>query len=266
MVVSHLMLQCHAACTVTNRFIGRDSGIVLPVAFKYDVTVKAGTTQRVLNGTIIPALEKALATKSAPNLIVACAPTWKDTSKFSDIVGIDLNPKDVLVGNCTSKVSNCYTVHSEVILYTKSTNKGANVTYLIAVGTLITSKALVVGGVVNPSIVSLGNMKSAKTITRSVVSTRKPTRRPTKLWTLSPKTAPPYNTSQPTTAPAPNGNIVQQKINELRRDNPKAFIGMIVGIVVGSLLLIACGVTCGCFAEQYTVVDRRGRRVGKAYR
>ncbi|KAI2513074.1 hypothetical protein MHU86_1366 [Fragilaria crotonensis] len=94
LLLSHALSQCHAACTVTNRFIGRDSGIMLPVAFKYDVTVKAGTTQRVLNGTIIPALEKALAAKSAPNLIVACAAAGKDTSKFSNIVGIDLDPRD----------------------------------------------------------------------------------------------------------------------------------------------------------------------------
>ena len=284
----------NAACTIVNRFLGKDSGIVLPVALTYDVTVKAGTTRNVVNSTILPAIEKAFAAKSAPNLIVACAPAGKNTSRYSDIVGIDLDPRDSIVGACSSRIASCYTVHSEVILFTKSTNKGVSQTYLLVIATLMLNKTLVTGGVVNPAIVSLTNLKAAtakSSIIASPAASRRPTRRPTKQLTKLPTTqltklptkqltrrptkrptkrptrrlptpsrgtqpgAPPVFpvTSVPvsnTTAPAPKkrGTIVGEKIGALRRDNPKAFIGIIVGIVVVSLLSLSL---CGFGSAKY---------------
>jgi hypothetical protein len=72
----HLIMygDAAAACNVVNRFVGKGIGVVLPAEFTYDVTVKAGTIKNVLNSTIFPVIEKAFATKSAPTLIVACAP------------------------------------------------------------------------------------------------------------------------------------------------------------------------------------------------
>lgn len=220
LILSHLMIQgCHAACTVINRFIGKDSGIVLPVAFTYEVTVKAGTQQAVVKSTIIPTVERAFAAKGAQRLIVACAPAGTDTSKYSNIMGIDLDPRDTLMGPCNPKKANCYTVHSEATIYTRKTNKAAAQTFLIAMATVMQLKPFP-----NAAIVSLGNMKSAKALSGSDATA-------TRL-------------GAPT--PAPGAQTIQEKIEILKRENQPAFIGMIVGIIVVGLLIII-GVSYGVY-------------------
>jgi hypothetical protein len=159
LVLAHSAMLGNAACTiVNNRFVGQDKGIVLPVALTYDITVKAGTTRKDVESTILPSIEKAFATKSAERLIVACAPAGTDTSKFSNIVGMNLNPKDSIARVCSTSKANCYIVDSQVTLYTKSSNIGAAEAYLSAIEELLSSK----GGLTNETIVSLGNVKSVK--------------------------------------------------------------------------------------------------------
>ena len=222
LVLANSAIVGYAACTVVNRVIGKDSGIMLPIAFTYDLTVKAGTAKNVVTSTIIPALEKAFAVKSSQRLIVACAPKGTDTSKFSNIVGMDLNPKDSIVRPCPGK-QNCFTVHSQSTLFTKSSNKGAAQTFLLAIQGLLPSKA----DVPNVAIVSLGNLKNTVPKASGL------------------RTSPPAAAPEPTT--------LQEKIDLLRRENQPAFIGMIVGIAVGSILIIA-GASYGIY---YCYMNRK---------
>ena len=159
LILSHSAILGYATCTVVNnRFVGQDKGILLPVALTYDITVKEGTTKNDVESTILPSIEKAFATKSAERLIVACAPAGTDTSKFSNVVGINLNPKDSIARVCSTSKANCYVVNSQVTLYTKSSNIGAAEAYQLAIEGLVSSKA----GLANEAIVSLGNVKTVK--------------------------------------------------------------------------------------------------------
>ena len=219
LVLAHSAMLGYAACTIgNNRFIGKDKGIVLPVAFSYDITVQADITRKDVN-TIILAIEKAFATRSAQRLIVACSPEGTDTSKFSNIVGMNLDPNDSIARVCSTGEANCYTVHSQVTLYTKSSNNGAAQAYLSAIEALLSGEV----GFTNTAIVSLGNIKSANVKATPGLRTKAPTKTPAK---------------------ADGNTTLKQKMEILRRENQPAFIGMSVGIAVVSILIIS-GVSYG---------------------
>ncbi|KAI2490736.1 hypothetical protein MHU86_23834 [Fragilaria crotonensis] len=68
LVLAFTAKDVSAGCTVVDRFIGVDSGDFVGMSFKYDLTVKSGTTQADIRTNILPAIEKALAEKIAPSL------------------------------------------------------------------------------------------------------------------------------------------------------------------------------------------------------
>ncbi|KAI2490742.1 hypothetical protein MHU86_23840 [Fragilaria crotonensis] len=147
-----------AGCSVVKRFIGVDSGDFVGMSFKYDLTVKSGTTQADIRTNILPAIEKALAKKIAPFMIPACAASGTDTSKYPDVVGLDLDPKDTIAGACATNVANCYTINGKMSVYVSSTAKNVASYFNFAVasvlGTLKTETFL------DNAIASLGNFIS----------------------------------------------------------------------------------------------------------
>lgn len=143
-------------CVVRDRFIGVDSGNLVVASFSYDLTVKNGTTQAVIQRSVLPAIEKALAEQSAPLLIPDCAQADTDTSQFLDIVGIDLDPTDAIAGRCSKKPI-CYTIKCKTSIYVKSSSIGVVSKYFSVTSSLL--QILKTGTSADQVIVSLDNIK-----------------------------------------------------------------------------------------------------------
>ncbi|KAI2490737.1 hypothetical protein MHU86_23835 [Fragilaria crotonensis] len=182
-----------AGCSVVKRFIGVDSGDFVGMSFKYDLTVKSGTTQADIRTNILPAIEKALAKKIAPFMIPACAASGTDTSKYPDVVGLDLDPKDTIAGACACNVANCYTINGKMSVYVSTTANNVASYFNFAVASVLGT--LKTGTLVDLAIASLGNFQSVTIPT--LPPTPSPTPPPSPRPTLA-KTSP---TSLPTRWP-----------------------------------------------------------------
>lgn len=145
-------------CVVRDRFIGVDSGNLVIASFSYDLTVKDGTNQTVIQKAVLPAIEKSLAEQSAPLLIPGCAQAETDTSQYLDIVGIDLDPTDAIAGRCAKK-PNCYTIKCKTSIYVKSSSIGVVASYLSVTASLL--RNMTTGTSADQVIVSLDNFKIA---------------------------------------------------------------------------------------------------------
>ena len=118
-------------------------------------------TQAGIKTPVLPAIEKALAKKIAPLIVPACATTGTDTSRFPDVVGLDLDPKDTIFGSCATKAANCYTINGKVSVIVSSTAQNVASYFNFAVASVLGT--LKTGMLVDRAIVSLGNFKSVQT-------------------------------------------------------------------------------------------------------
>jgi hypothetical protein len=211
-VVTVTLVQ--GACTLNRQgLIGRDSGSAVIAAFTYDLTVKSGTSNTTIVNTIVPAIERAIARKSAPLVIADCAPTGRDTSSFADIVGMDIKPKDFITrAACATKQRNCFTIRSAATIYVESTSVNVATTYQNAVRRLVANKATFVRNApVNAAIVDMANFQIVKipTNTTDVASTE-------------------------------SGNFATR----LMKDDPALFYGVIVGAFAVVIALVVIGFWC----------------------
>lgn len=211
-VVLLLVGTVDGACTLNRQgLIGKDSGSAVIAAFTYDLKVKAGTSNGTIVSTILPAMEKAIARRSAPLIIAECAPTGRDTSDFADIVGMDTKPKDFIRGACATKNRNCFTIRSAATIYVESTSVDVVTTYHSAVRKLIANKATFVrNATVHAAIVDIDNFQILKIGTNSTSS--------------SPE----------------SGNFVSR----LMKDNPALFYGVIVGGFALIIAVLVLGLWC----------------------
>jgi hypothetical protein len=231
-VLAILGKDASAACAVVDRFIGEDSGELVLVTFKYDLTVAPGTTERDLKTTILPAIETALAEKVAPTLIPKCAPTGTDTTSYADIAGMDLDPTDRIAGNCTGK-ANCYVITCRTSVYVTSTAKDVPAYFFFAMAPVL--NGLKTGTIADLAIVSTNNLKPVIPATISPFPASSP--QPTIVAEISP---PPSvrRTSLPTLAPtdeptfAPSEASLRNKVADLQEENPVAFYAVLGAIII----------------------------------
>ncbi|KAI2513058.1 hypothetical protein MHU86_1350 [Fragilaria crotonensis] len=269
LVLAFTAKDVSAGCTVVDRFIGVDSGDFVGMSFKYDLTVKSGTTQADIRTNILPAIEKALAEKIAPFIIPTCAASGTDTSKYPDVVGLDLDPKDTIAGACATNVANCYTINGKMSVYVSSTAKNVASYFNFAVasvlGTLKTETFL------DNAIASLGNFISVQTpsssptslqptwaipsstslpsptplpVQKTSATTARPTfRSPT--WG-SRRTGLPISVLAPSVPPESSGEekTFIQMVKDLKNDNPGLFFFAIGSIIVAIILAIIGGCYC----------------------
>jgi hypothetical protein len=123
-----------------------------------EFTVNNGTSQDLIRKSVLPAIEKTLAEKSAPLRIPGFAPAKTDTSKFLDIVDIDLDPVDVTGGGRCNKKPICCTIKCKTNIYVKSTSNGVVSNYLLVTASLLQN--LMTGTSADQVIVFLDNFKS----------------------------------------------------------------------------------------------------------
>lgn len=117
-------------CTVDeDGLLGTDSGIAVPMAFQYDLTVASGTDQGIVVSGIIPALEIAFAEVLAIDLITGC--DGADSALSSDrIVGFETAPLDfIMTGKSCSEPPQepgmtCFRVQAEMFVYVSDSEDG----------------------------------------------------------------------------------------------------------------------------------------------
>jgi hypothetical protein len=151
LALSYLATFIHAGvCDVTNGLVGRDSGVAVFAAFEYNLTVKDKITPAVVEASILPSLEKSFASKASKVLITACAPPGRVV--VNDIVGMDIEPADYVVGRCGSGKGNCYAIHSETTIFVLSTGRDTAAVYRNTLKSLFRNNTFVP---VNANIVSM---------------------------------------------------------------------------------------------------------------
>ena len=240
------VVTARAKCTVksANGLLGKDSGIAVFVAFKYDITVEEGTNETDVE-SLLPDVEAAFLETVAPLIIIFCASAGTDINGYSDIVGMDTFPADYIVstdnGGCGG--SDCYTIHSEIALYVESTAVDAKSAFLLAIANQIET------GSFDPStinsaitIVSVNNFEDA-----TIDSSHAPSTAPSSM-SLAP------SSMDNTNATATTGDILEQartfattqiqNLQNLQKDNTNYFYALIGGVLAIFLILICCCCCC----------------------
>jgi hypothetical protein len=207
-------------CNLTNGLVGRDSGNAVFAAFEYNLTVRDGVVQTTVEDSILPSLEASFAQRTAERLIAKCAPPGQSVP--NDIVGIDVQPDDYVVGKCGVGKSNCFVIHSETTIFVLSSAQGTALAYRSTLRQFFQNATFVPD---NGTIVKMTGFRFAK--------------------------ADSIRPSEPTSSPTfiledvqqNEGNIFD-KMRALPQDNPLAFwiiIGVVVIVLVGSGLCLIKG-------------------------
>ena len=263
------VVTARVKCTVksANGLLGKDSGIAVLVAFKYDITVEEGTNETDVE-SLLPDVEAAFLETVAPLIIIFCASAGTNITGYSNIVGMDTFPADYIVstdnGGCGG--SDCYTIHSEIALYVESTAVDAKSAFLLAIANQIET------GSFDPStinsaitIVSVNNFEDA-----TIDSSHAPSTAPSSM-SLAPSIAPSSMTSANSTTTTTIENILEQartfattqiqNLQNLQKDNPIFLYALIGGVLAIFLLLVCC-----CCSGRSRKPEKRERSSSKRRR
>ena len=210
-------------CNLTIGLVGRDSGNAVIAAFEYNLTVKNGVPQTTVEDLILPSLEDSFARNTAERLIAVCAPPGQTV--LNDIVGIDVQPDDYVVGKCGGVgQGNCFVIHSETTIFVLSTAKGAALAYRRTLRQLFQNSTFVPNN--NSTIVRMNGF------------------RPVKADSVRP--------SEPTSSPTfiledvqQEGNIFD-KVLTLPQDNPLLFWILVGVAIIVALGTASCMIFCCC--------------------
>ena len=215
-------------CNLTIGLVGRDSGNAVFAAFEYNLTVKNGVPQAMVEDSILPSLEDSFARKTAERLIATCAPPGQTVP--TNIVGIDVQPDDYVVGKCGGAgQGNCFVIHSETTIFVLSTGQGVALAYRRTLRQLFQNSTFVPKNN-NTKIVTMNGFKPVKA---DSVRPSEPTSSPTFIL---------EDVQQD------EGNVFD-KMRTLPQDNPLLFwilVGVAVMVVFGTA---SCIMMC-CFSRK----------------